>query len=66
MNYEVLVKDFAERTMANLKTIERMHQDGRPVFETTQLINSCLGLLVFPQQTYVDSIPKLSLMECKS
>ena len=29
--------------------------------EVTQLINSMLGLLVFPQQKYVESIPKTPL-----
>jgi hypothetical protein len=52
-----LVKVFAERTRANLETIKKI----RPDFKITQLINSCLGLLVFPRKACRDRIPKIPL-----
>jgi len=58
MMYEEVIKDFAERTKQNLDVIEELQQDGSEVFETTQLINSCLGLLIFPREEYLDKIPK--------
>jgi hypothetical protein len=36
------------------------------VFEVTQLINSMLGLLVFPREEFVDRIPRIPLSELKS
>lgn len=68
MMYEELVKDFARRTLDNLVFIER-HIDGSdtalPPFEVTQLINSLLGLVVFPKESLKD-IPDTSLNELKS
>lgn len=59
-----VVKDFARRTRANLEIVREMHkQDPGRVYEVTQLINSMLGLLVFPQQGYMKNIPKTSLKE---
>ena len=60
MEYHDLVKDFAYRTLANLKALRTLQSTdpGRPVFEATQLVNSMLGLLVFPQQRYLSSIPQ--------
>lgn len=63
MMYEEVVRDFALRTRKNLEAIEALHRLDAGVFEVTQLINSMLGLLVFPQQEYVDSIPKIPLDE---
>lgn len=65
MMYEDVVADFAKRTIANLRAIRQMrHESDRaPVYEVTQLINSMLGLLVFPQQRYVDRIPTTPLVE---
>jgi hypothetical protein len=63
MNYQDLVRDFAQRTRANLETL-RSFQKAQPdveVYEVTQLINSMLGLLVFPQQRYFDHIPETPL-----
>ena len=50
--YEDVIADFAKRTEANLQTIRRLAKEGgaTPAFEVTQLVNSMLGLLVFPQQ----------------
>ncbi len=63
MMYEEVVSDFAKRTKANLEALEGLKAEGKQVFELTQLVNSTLGLLVFPQQEYVDSIPCTSLSE---
>lgn len=71
MKYENLVNDFALRTRKNLEIIRQLHEDEKAlpdynehdarVYEVTQLINSMLGLLVFPQQKFVDRIPQTSL-----
>jgi hypothetical protein len=64
MNYhEDLVADFARRTRANLETLRKVQEVHRDwsVFEVTQLINSMLGLLVFPQQQYFDRIPETAM-----
>ena len=61
MMYEEVIRDFAERTRANLRAIERLQSEGGRVYEITQLVNSTLGLLVFPQQKYVNQIPHLPL-----
>jgi hypothetical protein len=60
MNYqEEFILDFAKRTRANLEFIERAADPN--VYEVTQLFNSMLGLLVFPQQSYMDRIPETPL-----
>jgi len=56
--YEDVIKDFALRTKANLVIIEELHKNGIEAYETTQIVNSCLGLLVFPQQHFMDRIPE--------
>ena len=63
--YEDVIGDFAQRTLHNLRVIRELRgrEPGSQVFEVTQLVNSTLGLLVFPQQKYVDSIPETSLDE---
>jgi HEPN pEK499 p136 len=63
MNYSNVVRDFALRTRKNLAAIDALVAANGEAFEVTQLINSMLGLLVFPQQKYVDSIPKTTLAE---
>jgi hypothetical protein len=62
MNYENLVRDFAKRTRANLVTLRSLPSvnPDLKVYEVTQLINSMLGLLVFPEQRYFNHIPKTS------
>ena len=58
------VRDFASRTRTNLEFIELHVDDPRAeVYEVTQLINSLLGLLVFPQQKTIESIPETPLTE---
>jgi hypothetical protein len=60
MDYQKeFIVDFARRTRANLEFIERAADPS--VYEVTQLFNSMLGLLVFPQQSYMDRIPETSL-----
>ena len=60
-----LVLDFARRTKRNLEYIESKSHDNYDleVYEVTQLINSMLGLLVFPQQKFFDDLPEISLGE---
>ena len=66
MMYEDVVANFAKRTMKNLQALESLQQQGADVFEVTQLINSMLGLLIFPREEFVGRIPKKSLPELKS
>ncbi|MBA7698739.1 hypothetical protein ES703_107421 [subsurface metagenome] len=71
MMYEEVIRDFAQRTQKNLQAIEyllKKRKEGREVpevFETTQLVNSTLGLLVFPQQQFVNDIPATPINELK-
>lgn len=65
MNYDDVISDFAERTLRNLHAIELLQAERCDVFEVTQLVNSMLGLLVFPQQEYIDQIPKTPLEKLK-
>jgi len=72
MDYKELVKDFTKRTMSNLNAIDNLLEQQQKkgekitVFETTQLINSCLGLIVIPKETWLDNIPETSLVELKA
>ena len=62
MDYQKeFIVDFAKRTRANLEFIENSSDSN--VYEVTQLFNSMLGLLVFPQQSYMDRIPETPLRE---
>ena len=65
MDYKNLVKDFVERTRKNLEYVQlsKSNDSSLDVYEVTQLINSLLGLLVFPQQRYFDSIPETPIEE---
>jgi hypothetical protein len=67
MEYRNLVPDFAARTLKNLEAIERMieHNPEAEVFEVTQLINSMLGLLVFPQQSYCNKIERIPIEQLR-
>ncbi len=65
MLYKEVIKDFAQRTRRNLEVIEQLEAEGQEVYEVTQLINSTLGLLVFPQQEYVNAIPPIPITEMK-
>jgi hypothetical protein len=63
MEYQQLVQDFALRTRANIRIIQKIQKEQPEIefFEVTQLINSLLGLLIFPQQRYIDRIPEIPL-----
>ncbi len=61
MEYRDLVKDFATRTQHNLRIITDCQRSGNEAYEVTQLINSMLGLLVFPQQRYYERLPSLTM-----
>jgi len=61
MNYESVIHDFAERTRKNLRIIEKLQAKGDEAYEVTQLLNSMLGLLVFPRERFIDRIPQTSL-----
>ena len=61
MDYTNLVEDFARRTRENLQVLHAAQARGERAYEVTALVNSMLGLLVFPQQKYVNSIPETSL-----
>ena len=62
---EELVKDFAQRTKTNLETLRALQAErpDKEIFEVTQMVNSLLGLLVFPQQEFVSKIPKTPIEE---
>ena len=66
MNYDEnhLVKDFAFRTQENLRSVKNLENspDYR-FFEVTQLINSMLGLLVFPKEAFITKFPNKLLSE---
>jgi HEPN family protein len=72
MNYhDKFIIDFAKRTLHNLELIKEHSikqpytaANGKPTStEVTQLVNSMLGLLVFPRERYNKSIPKIKLAD---
>ncbi len=65
MMYESLIHDFAKRTLANLDSLKVLRDQNPEVqfYEVTNLINSMLGLLIFPQQAFVNEIPPTPLLE---
>lgn len=66
MEYRNVIRDFAERTRANLELVERTAADpGGSAHEFTQLVNSMLGLLVFPKEEYYTRIPRDSLKQLR-
>lgn len=64
---EDLVKEFARRTKKNLEILEQIKKDSPSkkieIYETTQQINSLLGLLVFPRERYYNDIPETPITE---
>lgn len=54
-------KDFAERTLANLDYILEARKQSATVYETTQLVNSMLGLITFPKER--NRVPATKLEE---
>jgi hypothetical protein len=67
MEYQNLVRDFATRTLKNLEAIEAAvaRDSEAELYEVTQLINSMLGLLVFPEQKYLNNIPKTGIEDLR-
>jgi len=63
MEYTNLVRDFASRTRSNLAFVQEAAKEGNEVYEVTQLINSMLGLLVFPEQRFYSKIPETKLSD---
>jgi len=61
VQYIDLVREFAGRTRSNIKLIQAAVNTGQNGYEVTQLINSMLGLLVFPEQEFYDKIPKTTI-----
>lgn len=67
MDYENVIRDIAKRTHRNLEFVRKAARQDQlasfapQVYEVTQLINSMLGLLVFPQQEYFSSIERTPL-----
>lgn len=65
MDYQVLVRDFARRTLHNLELVREAKRKGHEAYEVTQLINSLLGLLVLPRERYIESIPAVPLEQLR-
>jgi hypothetical protein len=65
MEYSDVIKEFAMRTKDNLIIIEDLSKINSEVnaYEVTQLINSMLGLLVFPKEKYINAIPEIILSD---
>ena len=66
MMYESVIREFAERTRKNLHVIEELQNNGEEAYEVTQLVNSMLGLLVFPRERFVEHIPETPLSELQA
>jgi len=56
MEYQDFPKDFIRRTQANLKKYK-----GK--YDVTNLINNCLGLIIIPNQFYVENLPDYNFTE---
>mgnify|MGYP005806171919 CR=1 FL=1 len=54
---------FADRTWKNLESIETSYAQGVDVHMVTQLANSLLGLVVFPQQRFFRRTPTRLLLK---
>ena len=59
------VCDIMRRTMANLRFVEANASEDGP-FEVTQLINSFLGALAHPWESFRDDLEKLPLEEAQA
>ena len=51
-----LEDEFIARTQKNLIVIECLKEKGVKVYEVTQLLNSMLGLLIFPKERFFEKI----------
>lgn len=59
--YAEFTKDFATRTLENLYYIETAEENGENTYEVTQLINSFLGLIVFPREQDEERVCRVSI-----
>ncbi len=59
--YAEFTSDFATRTLENLNYIEKAEKNGENTYEVTQLINSFLGLIVFPQEQDEERVGRVSI-----
>lgn len=65
------VLDFARRTKSNLEEIQQLQIEEQrngtkpKYFEVTQLINSCIGLVIFPYEKAFDYLPDVDLKQIK-
>jgi hypothetical protein len=66
MRYEDLVRDFVDRTRANLALVRDCAKTNNNAYEVTQFINSILGLFVFPEQEFYDKIPETKLIDLEN
>ncbi|MFA5872347.1 MAG: HEPN family nuclease [Anaerolineales bacterium] len=70
MNYSNgnLLLDYARRTQKNLEFLENAvrQEPEKEIFEVTQLINSLLGLLVFPFERMRNQIPSKPLQDLEA
>jgi hypothetical protein len=57
-SYE-LEDELISRTLDNLRAVEKLSQEDKSVYEVTQLINSLLGLLVYPKER-LRKIPEIT------
>ena len=55
-----LEDEFIARTQKNLRAIECLKEKGGEVYEVTQLLNSMLGLLIFPKERLFEKIKNKS------
>lgn len=55
------------RTEKNLQAIKKLRKQGEEVFEVTQLINSLLGLLVYPRERIIEKVQEISweMLKCE-
>lgn len=66
MENKDLIKVFANRTLKNLRAIEKMKEKNARVYEVTQLINSMLGIMIFPRERDLTRIPNKSYDELRN
>ena len=52
--------EFASRTMENIELVK--NHGG---FEFMQIVNSLLGLIVFPKEQFIEKVPDLSIEEAR-
>ena len=66
-NEKEYVVQFMRRTLKNLKAINDLHDQGKEVYEVTQLVNSSVGMLTYPKEilkaNFSDSFVSSELLE---